>query len=237
MAIVDDLTCSKSLRNSSQNTEIIDRFTRSRWLFGENFTKLQNAKVLVCGCGGVGGAAIECLYRSGVINLSVIDCDKFDITNQNRQFGSENLGEKKCEVFAKKFDGVTPIFAKINDEFLEKFDISKFDFVIDAVDDIRAKIALAVLCSEKNIKFISSLGAAKRLNPSEIKIASIWKTHSDPFAKKFRYELKKANFKGDFPCVFSEEEPNCEKLGSFMGVTASFGLFVASFVVRNLIEK
>ena len=237
MAIVDDLTCSKSLHNPNQNTEIIDRFTRSRWLFGESFKKLQNAKVLVCGCGGVGGAAIECLYRSGVINLSVIDCDKFDITNQNRQFGSENLGDKKCEVFAKKFDGVTPIFAKIDNEFLEKFDISKFDFVIDAVDDIRAKIALAVKCSEKNIKFISSLGAAKRLNPSEIKIASIWKTHSDPFAKKFRYELKKANFKGDFPCVFSSELPMCEKLGSFMGVTASFGLFIASFVVRNLIEK
>nr|WP_306558725.1 tRNA threonylcarbamoyladenosine dehydratase [Campylobacter sp. CS_ED1] len=237
MAIIDDLTCSKSLRNSSQNTEIINRFTRSRWLFGESFEKLQNAKVLVCGCGGVGGATIECLYRSGVINLSVIDCDKFDITNQNRQFGSENLGEKKCEVFAKKFDGVTPIFAKIDDEFLEKFDISKFDFVIDAVDDIRAKIALAVKCSEKNIKFISSLGAAKRLNPSKIKITSIWKTHSDPFARKFRYELKKSGFKGDFPCVFSEEEPNCKKLGSFMGVTASFGLFIASFVVRNLIEK
>ncbi|MDA3079274.1 MULTISPECIES: tRNA threonylcarbamoyladenosine dehydratase [unclassified Campylobacter] len=216
---------------------MINRFTRSRWLFGESFEKLQNAKVLVCGCGGVGGATIECLYRSGVINLSVIDCDKFDITNQNRQFGSENLGEKKCEVFAKKFDGVTPIFAKIDDEFLEKFDISKFDFVIDAVDDIRAKIALAVKCSEKNIKFISSLGAAKRLNPSKIKITSIWKTHSDPFARKFRYELKKSGFKGDFPCVFSEEEPNCKKLGSFMGVTASFGLFIASFVVRNLIEK
>ena len=236
MAIIDDLVCSRKSNQNSQNVEIIDRFTRSRWIFGNKFENLQNAKVLICGCGGVGGAVIECLYRSGVVNLSVIDCDKFDITNQNRQFGSENLGEKKVEVFAKKFDKITPIFAKIDDEFLENFDISKFDFVVDAIDDINAKIALAVLCHEKNIKFISSLGAAKRLDPSQIKIASIWKTHSDPFAKKFRYELKKANFKGDFPCVFSSELPMCEKLGSFMGVTASFGLFIASFVMQELIK-
>ena len=236
MAIIDNLTCSKSLHNPSQNTEIIDRFTRSRWLFGESFKKLQNAKVLVCGCGGVGGAVIECLYRSGAVNLSVIDCDKFDITNQNRQLGSENLNDKKCEVFAKKFNAITPIFAKIDDEFLENFDISKFDFVIDAIDDIRAKIALAKLCYKKNVKFISSLGAAKRLDPTKIKIASIWKTHNDPFAKKIRYELKKSGFKGDFKCVFSEEEPKCEKLGSFMGVTASFGLTIASFVVSDLIK-
>ena len=236
MAIVDEVRCSKSLTNSNENLEIIDRFTRSRWLFGDKFEKLQNTKVLVCGCGGVGGAAIEALYRSGVVNLSVIDCDKFDITNQNRQFGSENLGEKKCEVFAKKFDGIKGIFAKIDENFLSEFDISKFDFVIDAVDDINAKIALARICHEKNIKFISSLGAAKRLDPTKIKITSVWKTHGDPFARKFRYELKKSGFKGDFPCVFSEEEPQCEKLGSFMGVTASFGLTIASFVVSDLIK-
>ena len=237
MAIIDEVKCSKSLQNSSESVEIIDRFTRSRWLFGKNFAKLHNAKVLVCGCGGVGGAAIEALYRSGVINLSVIDNDKFDITNQNRQFGSEFLGENKCDVFARKFEGISPIFAKIDSEFLENFDISKFDFIIDAIDDAPAKIALAMKCHEKNIKFISSLGAAKRLDPTKIKITSIWKTHGDPFAKKIRYELKKAGFKGDFVCVFSEEEPRCEKLGSFMGVTTSFGLIIASFVVRNLISE
>lgn len=217
--------------------EINDRFTRARWIFGEKFTILQNARVLVCGCGGVGGALIEALYRSGVVNLSVIDCDEFDITNQNRQFASENLGEKKAEVFARKFEGVRAICAKIDSEFLAGFDIGEFDFIIDAIDDVGAKIELASLAHEKNVRFISSLGAAKRLDPAKIEIASVWKTHTDPFARKFRYELKKAGFSGDFPCVFSSELPRCEKLGSFMGVTASFGLFITSYVVRNLIGE
>ena len=66
---------------------VVDRFSRSRLLFDEDFARLQSAKILICGCGGVGGAAIEALYRSGAVNLSVIDCDRFEITNQNRQFG------------------------------------------------------------------------------------------------------------------------------------------------------
>ena len=217
--------------------DLCDRFTRSRWIFGEKFEILQNSKILVCGCGGVGGAVIEALYRSGVINLSVIDCDEFDITNQNRQFASESLGEKKALVFERKFDGVRGICAKIGDEFLAKFDVGGFDFIIDCIDDIPAKIALAKISHEKNIKFISSLGAARRIDPSKIELVSVWKTHGDPFARKFRSELKKANFTGDFVCAFSSESPVCERLGSFMGVTASFGLIIASYVVQNLINE
>lgn len=222
---------------SAKTEEIQDRFTRSRALFGLNFTKLQNARVLVCGCGGVGGACIEALYRCGVVNLSVIDCDIFEITNQNRQFGSENLGTKKCDFFANKFHGISPIFSKIDDEFMAKFDFSKFDFVIDAIDDIRAKIALADICFKKKIPFISSCGSAKRLNPAMIEICSIWKTCGDPFAKKIRYELKKLPYKIEYPVVFSREIPQTKSMGSFMGVTASFGMFLASFVIQKLIEK
>lgn len=216
----------------------IDRFTRSRALFGGDFETLKKTKVLVCGCGGVGGACIEALFRSGVVNLSVIDQDIFDITNQNRQFCSENLGERKCEVFARKFSGIKPIFAKIDSEFLSKFDIGEFDFVIDAIDDIEAKIALARLCHDKGVKFISSMGAAKRLDPAMIRVDSVWKSKDDPFARKFRYELRKVGFSGDFSVVYSVETPKDigANLGSFMGVTAGFGLFMASFVIRDLIS-
>ena len=101
--------------------EIIDRFTRSRYIFGENFEKLQKAKGVIFGCGGVGGAAIDALYRSGVVNLCVIDHDKFDITNQNRQIFSENLGEFKAKIFADKLEGIQGIIKKIDG------DLSNFD--------------------------------------------------------------------------------------------------------------
>ncbi|PSM52221.1 tRNA threonylcarbamoyladenosine dehydratase [Campylobacter blaseri] len=221
--------------------EMIDRFTRSRWLFEDNFEKLQNAKVLVCGCGGVGGACIEALYRSGVINLTIIDCDTFEITNQNRQLGSENIGEKKVDVFKAKFENITPIFAKIDSDFVDKFDFSEFDFIVDAIDDINAKVMLAnkiITNNDNKTKFVSSMGGAKRLNPELIKITNIWKTNTDPFARKFRYELKKSGFKGNFDVIFSTELPkDMKNLGSFMGVTATFGLFLASYVVKKLIEN
>lgn len=215
----------------------IDRFSRSRLLFGEDFARLQSAKILICGCGGVGGAAIEALYRSGAVSLSVIDCDRFEITNQNRQLGSECLDELKCEVFARKFKGITPIAARIDEEFLSKFDLAQFDFVIDAIDDVGAKIALALRCSEAGAGFVSSMGGAKRLDPAKIEIRSIWRTQGDPLARKIRYELRKRGFAGDFDVVCSSEPPRVKSMGSFMGVTASFGLFIASYVVRRLISK
>ena len=215
----------------------IDRFSRSRLLFGEDFAKLQSAKILICGCGGVGGAAIEALYRSGAVSLSVIDCDRFEITNQNRQPGSEHIGELKCEVFARKFKGVTPIAARIDEEFLSKFDLAQFDFVIDAIDDVSAKIALALRCSEASVDFVSSMGGAKRLDPAKIEIRSIRRTQGDPLARKIRYELRKCGFAGDFDVVCSSEPPRVKSMGSFMGVTASFGLFIASYVVRRLIGE
>lgn len=215
----------------------IDRFSRSRLLFGEDFVRLQSAKILICGCGGVGGAVIEALYRSGAVNLSVIDCDRFEITNQNRQFGSEHIGELKCEVFARKFKGVSSIVARIDEEFLSKFDLAKFDFVIDAIDDVSAKIALALRCSEAGVGFVSSMGGAKRLDPAKIEIRSIWRTQGDPLARKIRSELRKHGFAGDFDVVCSSEPPRVKSMGSFMGVTASFGLFIASYVVRRLIGE
>ena len=213
----------------------IDRFSRSRLLFGEDFARLQSAKILICGCGGVGGAAIEALYRSGAVSLSVIDCDRFEITNQNRQLGSEHVGELKCEVFARKFKGVSSIAARIDEKFLSKFDLAQFDFVIDAIDDVGAKIALALRCSEAGAGFVSSMGGAKRLDPAKIEICSIWRTQGDPLARKIRYELRKRGFAGDFDVVCSSEPPRVKSMGSFMGVTASFGLFIASYVVRRLI--
>ncbi|TXE83198.1 tRNA threonylcarbamoyladenosine dehydratase [Campylobacter peloridis] len=215
----------------------MDRYTRIKWLVNEeNFIKFQNTKVLVCGLGGVGGICVDTLFRSGFSNLTLIDADKFEITNQNRQLHSENIGEEKAKVFERIYNA-KGIVSKIDDAFLKSFDLSEFDLIIDAIDDIPAKVALANLVDLKKQIFISSTGGARKLDPTRIKTTSIFKTHGDALAKKFRYELRKSGFKGDFDVVFSDEQAHCKDLGSFMGVTASFGLALASLALRKVLDK
>lgn len=218
----------------------IARYSRSKLIFKDNFEKIQKAKVLVCGCGGVGGAAIDALYRSGLRKLTVIDRDKFEITNQNRQLLSENLGQYKALAFEEQYPDLEGLVLNIDDYFVSSFDFSSFDFVIDAIDDVEAKILLAKrLAYKKNLEpiFLSSMGAAKRINPTKILVNDIFKTSNDALAKKIRNRLKKDRFKGNFKVVYSEEEPLCKELGSCITVTAAFGLTLASLVLQEILKK
>ncbi len=214
-----------------------DRFVRVKWLLGEeNFAKITKTKLLVCGLGGVGGMCVDALFRTGFRNFTLIDADTFEQSNQNRQIHSENLGEEKAKVFERVYQA-KGIVSTIDEEFLQGFDLSKFDLIIDAIDDIPAKVALANSVDFKRQIFISSTGGARKLDPTRIKITSIFKTHGDALAKKFRYELRKSGFKGDFDVVFSDEMPNCKDLGSFMGVTACFGLSLASLALKKVLSS
>ena len=180
--------------------ELIDRYTRTRILFGNAFEHIQNKKVIVFGVGGVGGFVVDCLYRSGLKNITIVDKDCFDVTTQ--------------------------------------FDIMKFDYIIDAIDDIYAKVEIAKIASNKPFgKYIVSTGSAKKLNPLQIQVSSIWKTYGDKFARKFRDHLKKADIKKPFKAVFSPEVPKCKNLGSFSAVTASFGLTIASEIIQHIIKE
>ncbi len=194
--------------------------------------KLHRAKVLLLGVGGVGGFCLDCLVRTGVDAVTIVDFDTFEESNQNRQIGSENVGAVKVEHLKTLYPTVTPIAARVTPEWVAAFDFAPYDLVIDAIDDMRAKVAIAHAAGEK---LISSTGGAKKLDPTKIELASIWKTHGDPLAKKFRYELKKSGFTGDFPVAFSPETPRCKDLGSFVGVTGAFGLTLCSAAVRKLI--
>ena len=209
------------------------RFDRAKKLFGEDFIKLQKAKVLVLGVGGVGGICVDCLARSGVGEIVIVDNDSFEVTNQNRQLYSEDIGKSKVEVFSKKYENITAIHQKVTKEWVEEFDFEPFDVVVDAIDDIVAKVEVA---KKTHKKLISSMGSAKRIDPSKIVVKDIWKTFGDRLAKKFRYELKKSGFSGKFDVVFSTEEPRCKELGSFMGVTGSFGLRICSLVVEKVLS-
>ncbi|PZT47915.1 tRNA cyclic N6-threonylcarbamoyladenosine(37) synthase TcdA [Helicobacter valdiviensis] len=220
------------------------RFARTLLLFKEEgFTKLQNASVLLFGVGGVGSFALDCLYRSGVGKICIVDGDCFDITNQNRQIGSfEGLGEKKVEVLAKMYPNINYIAKRFSPQDIEEFDFSSYDVVLDAIDDIPTKISLALKIANKpKIKnaplLLSSTGSAKKLDPGEIRCANIWKSYGDKFARKFREGLKKQNFRGDFKVIFSPEIPKCKELGSFSAVTGSFGLRLASEAISHILKE
>jgi tRNA A37 threonylcarbamoyladenosine dehydratase len=205
------------------------KYDRCRRLF-ENFDNLQKLNILICGIGGVGGYALDCLYKTGITNITAIDFDIFEIHNQNRQIGSEYVGEKKTKIFKKLYPKIEIIDTKITPEWIEKFDFDKFDIIIDAIDDIPAKIALI---KKTYPKIISSMGAAKRIDPTKIEVSSIWKTYNDPFAKAIRDRLKKEKFNKNFKVVFSTETPIKCEMGSFIGVTGSFGLTICSEVIKS----
>lgn len=180
----------------------LDQFTRVRWLLEDKFQTLQEAKILVCGCGGVGGVCIDTLLRSGVLNLTIIDFDKFELTNQNRQLYSQHLGAYKVDVFKQIYPTITALNLKLTPEIISQMDFTKYDVVVDAIDDMPAKIALAHATWEK---LCSSMGGAKRIDPTAIKTASIWKSSDDPFARKFRYELKKVALMGTLRWSFQQK--------------------------------
>lgn len=209
------------------------RFSRCRSLLGDDFEKLQKSKVLLLGVGGVGGFCLDSLYRTGVKDITIVDFDIFEITNQNRQLGSEAIGMSKVERMIELYDGINGYDLKITPEWVQKFDFEPYDLVIDAIDDMPAKVAVTLKCSEK---LISSMGGAKKLDPTKIEIVDIWKTYNDGLAKKFRSELKKVGFKKKFDVVFSSELPMCKDLGSFVGVTGSFGLALSSLAIKKLLN-
>lgn len=211
------------------------RHERSRMLFGEDFKKLQSAKILLLGVGGVGSFCLDCLIRSGVEDITIVDFDTFDESNQNRQIWSE-LHPHASKVLSLKehYPTITAIDKRIDKEWIETFDFEPYDLVLDAIDDIHAKLALAQKCYAK---LISAVGSAKRLDPTRIEVSTIWKTHGDRFGAKIRYELKKRRFNKKYPVIFSSEPARVKEKGSFMGVTAAFGLTMCSQAVMKLLAK
>jgi tRNA A37 threonylcarbamoyladenosine dehydratase len=211
------------------------RFERCRTLFGEeDFAKLQQAKILILGVGGVGSYALDCLYRTGLSNITILDYDTFDETNRNRQIGSDAIGVCKIETLAKLYPEIKTIHQQMNMAWVEAFDFEPYDIIIDAADTTKVKIELAKKCYKK---LIMSVGSAKRFDASKIEVASIWKTHGDALARKIRNELKKAKFDRNFTVVFSPEEDKCKEKGSFVGVTGAFGLTICSEVVKKIIAS
>ena len=210
------------------------RFQRCKLLFGdEGFDKLQKAKVIILGIGGVGSYALDCLYRSGVQDITILDYDIYDETNQNRQIGSQAVGESKVDTLASLYTGIKTIETKMDLEWVEKFDFGPYDIIIDAADTTKVKIEVAKKCYKK---LIMSTGSAKRYDTSKIEVGTIWKSHGDALARKIRNELKKDRFNKNFTVVFSPEEDNCKEKGSCVAVTGAFGLTVCSEAIKRILK-
>ena len=211
------------------------KYDRIKLLVGEEFSNMQNAKILLLGVGGVGSFCLDCLYRSGIKDITIVDFDTYDESNQNRQMWSElHEGEVKVEALKEHYPELKIINKRIDEEWVWKFDFEPYDLVLDAIDDRNAKLALAQKCYKK---LISSFGSAKRMDPTKIKVDDIWKSYGDKFGSKIRYELKKRGFKKRYKVIFSSEEIVVKEKGSFMGVTASFGLTMCSEAIKKIREK
>ena len=224
-----------------------ERFSRTGLLLGENADLLYQAKVLIVGIGGVGGYAVENIVRSGVGNVTVVDGDNIDITNSNRQIIAltNDIGRPKADVWLERCQQINPNgnFTAINKFLKTPEDISELlcdtpDFVIDAIDDVPAKVELIRQLKEKNIPFISSMGAGGKLDPSGVTLADISKTHGCPLARVMRGKLKEHRITKGVLTVFSPELPRrnfeYKKIGSISYLPAIFGCFCAAAAISHL---
>ena len=226
-------------------------------IFGkDSMEKLKNSRVAVFGVGGVGGHAVEALVRSGVGKIDIIDNDTVSVTNLNRQIFAlwSTVGESKVEVAKKRLLDINPKL-EINahqvfflPENADGFDFSKYDYVIDAIDTVTAKIELIKRAKEANTPIISSMGTGNKLDPTKLCIADISKTSVCPLARVMRYELKKRNI-CKVKVLYSTEQPvkpivndSVDADSKRVPASTSFvpsvgGLIIASEVIKDLLKN
>lgn len=231
------------------------RFSRTELLLGAAaMERLASARVAVFGVGGVGGYTAEALARSGVGALDLIDSDTVDISNINRQIYALNstVGRYKVEVAAERIADINlkanvRIYKKFYlPETADEFDLSQYDYIVDAVDTVTAKLELAVRAEAAGVPIISSMGAGNKLNPVGFEVADIYETSVCPLAKVMRYELKKRGVKS-LKVVYSKEKPltpdgggadegaaGKRVPGSTAFVPSVVGLIIAAEVVKNI---
>jgi len=235
-------------------------FDRLELLIGSDaLEKLSKTKVIIFGLGGVGSWAAEALARSGVGKIGIVDFDAVCASNINRQIEATTLtiGQPKPLALKNRLLEINPACEVttwnevFNKENASHFDIGSADYAIDAIDSLPQKIDLIETICAAGVKLYSSMGMARKMDPSRIKASSIWKTLTCPLARLVRHELRERGFSGDFTAVYSDELlPRAAKAdaaekeenaagkkyvnGSAVTVTASAGMLLASLVLRDI---
>ena len=239
---------------------MLSQFQRTELLLGaDNMEKLRRSRVAVFGIGGVGGYAVEALARSGVGALDLIDHDTVSLTNLNRQIIAthDTIGRLKTDVMKERLFSICPdlsvtcfpVFALPDN--LDQFPFSEYDYIVDAVDSVAAKVALAEEAARRGVPIISSMGAGNKLDPSRLRVSDISKTSVCPLARAVRQALKKKGITR-LKAVWSDEPPRMpaslpdgEPLppgkrslpGSIMFVPAAAGLLIAAEVIKDLTRE
>ncbi len=223
------------------------RLERLEIMLGEDAVRqLWEKRVAVFGIGGVGGYTAEALARSGVGHIDVIDSDRIDITNLNRQIIAldSTVGRYKTEVIKERIKDINPdIEVKMQNIFYlpenaDSFDLKCYDYIVDAIDTVTAKVELVVRAVNCDVPIISSMGTGNKLNPQMLEVEDIYKTSVCPLAKVMRYELKRKGVE-KLKVVYSKEKPFPVKggaVGSYVCVPATAGLIMASVVIEDLME-
>ena len=227
----------------------MEQLTRTEWIIGKQaLSQLKNTHVLIIGIGGVGSYALECLVRSGIGKITIVDYDTIDITNLNRQLitNHQNIGKEKLEEWETRISEINPNcnVTKIK-KYLKKEDIHELlqihpDYIIDACDTIEVKKELIRESIKQNIKLISSMGTGNKLDPNKLQISDIRKTNYDPIAKILRKMIKEEKINAKIPVVWSNEQPiqtENKKVGSMMMVPSASGILCASYVINDIIKK
>lgn len=232
-----------------------DQLQRTEMLLGkEALEKLRRSRVAVFGVGGVGGFAVEALARTGIGALELVDSDVVSLTNLNRQILAthETIGRDKVDVAVERVRAIDPSIRVTGrkcfylPETADQFDFSGYDYVVDAVDTVKAKIDIIVRATEAGVPVISSMGAGNKLDPTQFRVADIYKTSMDPLAKVLRKELRKRGVKR-LKVVYSPEKPltpgdpgeepapgKRTTPGSIAFVPSVAGLVIAGEVVKDL---
>lgn len=229
-----------------------NEFTRTELLIGKTgLEKLKNSKIVVYGIGGVGSYVVEALARAGIGHIVIVDFDKVDITNINRQLLATHstIGKDKIEVMKERILDINPnaVVETYKPDEIENGEESLINnsvtYVVDAIDTITNKIKLIEKANKENVKIISATGAANKLDPTAFEVADIYKTSVCPVCKILRKELKQRGIK-HLKVVYSKEMPikpqteektNERVLGSVSFVPSVAGLIIASQVVKDII--
>ena len=212
----------------------------------DNLNKIKNTTVLIVGLGGVGGYALETLVRSGIESLILIDYDKVDISNLNRQIitNKNNIGLYKVDVARDRVLSINPdCNITIIKEFLNKDNINmldkyNIDYIVDACDTLDAKKLLIDYSIEHNIDIISSMGTANKIEPTKLEVLDIRKTSYDPLAKKLRKYVLDKKINKKIMVVSSTEVPiRRDKLSSLVFVPATSGILCANYIIKKIVDK
>lgn len=210
----------------------------------DSLNKVRNLNILLVGIGGVGGYTFESLVRSGVNNITIVDYDRIDSSNLNRQIitNSTNIGllktdeAKKRGLLINKDINITTKNIFLDKESLKEINLNNYDYVVDACDSVSTKVLLINECLSNNIKIISSMGTAKKMDASKLKITTLDKTSYDKLAKKLRSLIDKKIQKKVVVISSTEEVKDINLLGSNSYVPAVAGLLITNYIINDVVK-